>query len=211
MFDQATLGIIPSARVVRVHMLRHGEVDGRRICRGQSDDPLSRLGEAQTARTAAWFRSAFPSPDRVIASDLSRCATLARALDPGAVLEPALREQHMGAWDGKTWEELTRADPAGVTAYWDDYVAARPPGGESYAECYARATRWWDAQDFGDARIVLVTHIGVLRALLCHWLDMGPDQALRWAPGYASHTAVSLAEAGCVVERFGEQAHLDGL
>lgn len=68
---------------------------------------------------------------------------------------------------------------------------------------------WWIAQDFGEKRVVLVTHIGVIRALMCGWLGLGPDQALRWAPAYASHSQVLLAEAGCVIERFGETGFLE--
>jgi broad specificity phosphatase PhoE len=208
MFDKPTMRIIPSARVVRAHLFRHGEVAGRRVCRGQSDAPLSPLGHTQSEAAAAWFRRSFPAPDVVVTSDLSRCATLAHLLTDTPVLAPAIREQDMGEWDGRDWEALTVADPAGTTAYWADYVHARPPGGETYGECHARVVQWWDSQDFGDARVVIVTHIGVIRALVGHWLGFGPDQALRWAPAYASHSRVLLAEAGAVVESFGETAFL---
>lgn len=204
MFDQATMRIIPSASVVRAHLFRHGAVEGSRVCRGWSDVALSAHGREQTTRAAAWLRAHVPPPDLVIGSDLSRCAALARQIDAHALLDPALREQDMGRWEGRAWADLTRDDPAGVTAYWDDYVGARPPGGETYGECYDRVVRWWTAQGFADQRVVVVTHIGVLRALLCHWLGLGPAQALRWSPTYASHTQVLLAEAGVVVERFGE-------
>lgn len=205
MFDAPTMRIMPSARLCRLHLFRHGEVEGAgdRRCRGQADVALSARGAAQTAAAAAWFRARHPEPVRVISSDLSRCLRLAQAIDPAAEAVPALREQHMGAWDGRTWADLSTADPAGTTAYWNDYVAARPPGGESYGDLYARVTGWWDAQDL-DGRVVLVTHIGVIRALFCHWLGLGPAQALRWAPGYATHSSVLVAEAGAVIERFGE-------
>lgn len=208
MFDKPTMRILPSATVVRVHLFRHGEVAGSRVCRGQADARLSPRGEAQTAAAAEWFRRAYPAPDVIVSSDLSRCATLARALGGDVIYAPELREQDMGRWDGRGWEELTVEDPAGTTAYWADYVNARPPGGETYGECFARAAAWWDGQDFGDRRVVLVTHIGVIRALLCRWLGLGADQALRWAPAYASHSRVLLAEAGAVVEGFGETAYL---
>ncbi len=208
MFDKPTMRIIPSATVVRVHLFRHGEVAGSRVCRGQSDARLSPRGEAQSDAAAAWFRASQPAPDLVLSSDLSRCAALARRLSDAPVLVPALREQDMGRWDGRGWEELTVEDPAGTSAYWNDYVHARPPGGETYGECFARAASWWDAQDFGDRRVVIVTHIGVIRALVCHWLGLPPDQALRFAPAYASHARVLLADAGAVVECFGETAYL---
>jgi len=205
MFDAATMRIIPSVRLCRVHLFRHGEVQGTpgRTCRGQSDVPLSERGLGQSARAADWVRARIPTPDRVISSDLTRCATLAQAIRPDAELVPAVREQHMGDWDGHTWEELSTRDPAGTSAYWDDYVNARPPNGESYGDVFRRVTTWWDAADL-EGRVVLVTHIGVIRALMCHWMGMGPGQALRWAPGYATHSQVILAEAGAVIERFGE-------
>ncbi len=208
MFDKPTMGIIPSSTVVRVHLFRHGEVAGTRVCRGHSDAQLSHRGLEQSEAAAAWFLRTWPTPDVVLSSDLVRCSTLAHHLSSQVVFAPALREQDMGRWDGRGWEDLTREDPAGTTAYWADYVNARPPGGETFGECYARATAWWDAQDFGDARVAVVTHIGVIRSLLCHWLGLGPDQALRWAPGYASHSRVLLAEAGAVIEGFGETAYL---
>ncbi|MFZ5475708.1 MAG: histidine phosphatase family protein [Myxococcota bacterium] len=201
MFDQPTARIIPSEWTTRVHLFRHGEVAGARVCRGQSDAPLSERGLAQTAAAAGRFRE---KPDVVFSSDLSRCMALARAIGGDVVAVPELREQHMGEWDGFSWPELTARDPLGVRAYWNDYVNARPPGGESYGDCYLRVNRWWAAQDLADKRVVVVTHIGVIRALTCEWLGMGPHDALRWAPAYASHTQVLLAQAGCVVERFGE-------
>lgn len=205
MFDAPTMKILPSTRLCRVHLFRHGEVEGPRgrVCRGQADDPLSETGRAQSAAIAAWVQRHVPAPDHLLSSDLGRCLDLARGIGQPQAL-PVLREQDMGRWDGRTWEDITREDPAGTLAYWNDYVDARPHGGESYADVYRRVTTWWDTQGF-EGRVILVTHIGVIRALVCHWLGLGPTQALRWAPGYATHTEVLLAEAGAVVERFGER------
>lgn len=205
MFDAPTMQIIPSTRLCRVHLFRHGEVVGGRgrTCRGHGDVPLSELGQAQTALLARWARTNLPPPDHVYSSDLSRCTALGRALHPAPEELPGLREQHMGAWDGRTWEDLTREDPAGTSAWWGDYVHARAPGGESFGELYDRVGTWWESEP-REGRIFLVTHIGVIRALVCRWLGLGPGEGLRWAPGYATHTQILLAEAGAVIERFGE-------
>jgi broad specificity phosphatase PhoE len=209
MFDKATMDILPSSSVLRVHLFRHGHVSGSRLCRGQADVTLSDQGLLQTARTADWFRRRQPAPDRVISSDLGRCRNLAEAFGSPVQLERALREQDMGLWDGRPWEELTKEDPAGTLEYWNDYVRARPPGGESYGDCFSRVTGWWDQEAPKTGAVVVVTHVGVIRALMCHWLGLPVGDALRWAPPYASHTQVLLAEAGAVVERFGETAYLD--
>ena len=116
----------------------------------------------------------------------------------------------MGEWEGRTWESLTQENGAGVSAFWDDYVAGRPPGGESWGEAAARVQRWYDEQRPLDGRIVVVTHIGPIRALLCRWLGLGPDQGLRFAPSYASETVVLDAEAGAVIESLGTPWSLTG-
>lgn len=210
MFDAPTLGIMPSVRVASVHLFRHGqpETGPIRMCRGQADVALSALGLEQTERAAAWFHSRYGRPDRVYTSDLSRCLRLAEAVADGAPLTAtaALREQDMGEWEGRTWEALTRADGAAVTAYWADYVHARPPGGESYCDAAERVVAWWNALVLGDERVVVVSHVGAIRALLSHWLGVPPDQALRWGPGYASHGRMLVGDAGVVVESFGEDA-----
>lgn len=205
MFDAATEKIIPSSRVVRVHLFRHGEVvtGASRICRGHSDVPLSDIGIRQSKAVAERFLTGFGTPDRVFTSDLARCAQFAAEFSAGAEPTPALREQHMGSWEGKTWESLTRDDPAGVTAFWDDYTEARPGGGETWGEAALRAEKWWTGLGPLSGRIVVVTHIGPIRALLCHWLGIPYTSALRFAPGYATETRVLHADAGVVVELMG--------
>jgi broad specificity phosphatase PhoE len=208
-WDRQTLAIMPDAGVGHVHLLRHGEVEtgAERVCRGHADVPLSALGLEQTDRAARALLSRW-SPDRVVSSDLGRCRALAEALSPHAELTPRLREQHMGAWEGRTWRALTAEDPAGVTAYWDDYVNARPTGGEAWRETFQRVVRWWEEQDVIGRRVVVVTHVGVIRALLCHWLGLGPEQGLRWAPAYATETRVIVGQAGVVVEAVGDASAL---
>ena len=205
MFDAATEALLPSRRVARVHLFRHGEVEtgAARVCRGQGDVPLSRRGQEQSHELAARHVKAFGLPDRVLTSDLARCRELADQFGTEPELLPGLREQDMGAWEGRTWEQLSLDDAAAVSAYWADYVQARPTGGESWAEAAKRVVAAWEALGPLEGHVVVCTHVGPIRALVCHWLGLGPGEALRFAPGYASETRVLLADAGAVIERFG--------
>lgn len=217
-FDDATKGIIPSEEVTRVHLLRHGEVERltSRMVRGHLEVPLSARGAEEHERLAGWLARAEPRPDRILSSDLSRCRLLAERLsrEAGVPVEcdKRLREQFMGAWEGKTWEELTRLDPQGVTAYWDNYRTARPSGGESMGDLYDRVAAWWreTAPEIAGRRVFIVTHIGVIRSFMCLFLGLPPSEALRFAPATASHTSVLLAEAGAVVNAFGERPWISG-
>ena len=214
--DAATRAILPDERVLHLHLLRHGEVLDftERVVRGQLDVDVSEAGRGQHARLAEWLARHVPRPDLVLSSDLRRCRALAQAVTAATgaplALDPRLREQSMGAWEGRTWRELTEAEPARVTAWWDDYVRARAPGGESLAELDVRARRAWDEHLAGrSGRVVVVTHIGVIRCLLARALGRPLDEALRWAPAAASHTALSLAPAGAVLEALGERPWLE--
>ncbi|MFO1008986.1 MAG: histidine phosphatase family protein [Planctomycetota bacterium] len=212
-FDSITRRILPSDLVTRVHLLRHGTVQGmeQRIVRGQLDEPLSAEGRAESAALARWFARHEPRPDRVVSSDLVRCSELAGlvadACGAPLHLDARLREQSMGRWEGLTWAEITAAEPEVVRAYWNDYFHVQPSGGESFQELTLRvATLWHEllARHAGE-RIVVVTHIGVIRVLLCELLGVPGEEALRFAPAVASHTALQLGDAGAVLEALGER------
>lgn len=214
----ATRAILPSDAVTHVHLLRHGDVAqmGARVVRGQLDVPLSERGVQQGARLVEWMRRHLPRPDAIATSDLSRCVQLATLLGRECGLQPSLdarwREQSMGRWEGRTWDDVSSEEPQAVSAYWNDYWTARPSGGESLKDVQQRALGAWHellARHAGG-RIVLVTHIGVIRGLLCALLGVDGTQALRFAPATASHTQLLVSEAGAVLETVGERPWMHG-
>jgi alpha-ribazole phosphatase len=214
--DAATRSLIPSVNVTGLHLLRHGEVEtlADRAVRGQMDVEVSEAGAAQHKALAAWLARVEPLPEAICSSDLARCRDLAERVAAQAGLrvryDPRLREQHMGAWEGLTWQEISERDPEGVRAYWNEYASARPIGGESLQEVQDRVVSWWrEVRDLPTGgRIMVVTHIGVIRVMLCHLLGLPLAEALRFAPATGSHTSLLLAEAGPVLASLGERPWL---
>jgi broad specificity phosphatase PhoE/nicotinamide riboside kinase len=213
MFDAVTVNELPSRELTTLHLVRHGAVDtgGLRLAYGQTDLPLTFEGRAQNDAVVELAMRTLPRPEGVFSSDLSRCAEpanrLAERLGLPVRLQPALREQHMGTWEGRPWGELSAADSQGIHDYWDDYVNASPPEGESLRDMARRVDAWWDASwpELRGRRWVIVTHIGVIRCLLSRFMGLPLDQALRWAPARGSLTTLLLAEAGAVLEQLGER------
>lgn len=187
------------------------ETGGQRRCYGHTDYPLSAAGQEESARLVAWVKEWLPEADGVLSSDLTRCTALARPLAEALGLplriEPALREQDMGGWEGRTWAELTEEDVAGVRAYWTDYVGTAPPGGESFRGFAERVDGWFAANwaELRGKRWLVVSHVGVARTLLCRLLGLDWGEALRFAPVPASHTWLQVAEAGAVLQALGER------
>jgi alpha-ribazole phosphatase len=207
-FGPVTQALLPDQRVGTLFLLRHGDLvaSERRLLRGQSEAELSDRGRRQEQALVRWFQ-AQPTPlQRVYSSDLGRCRSLGSALAATAPcpleLEARLREQHLGHFEGRDWEELSLAYPEAVRAYWADYAHTRPPGGENLADLGSRASGFLTAhapQWLGQS-VALVTHAGVLRVLLCHVLGVSIDQALRFAPPTGSVSVLSHSSAGFVIE-----------
>ena len=212
-FGPATRAAMPDRGVTRVHLLRHGQVEGfgQRLVRGQLDVALSEAGSCEHRALLGWLRERDWRPERLFSSDLGRCAELAHelgaAFECAVELEPRLREQHMGAWQGRAWDEISAEHGSAINDYWDDYWNAAAPGGESMAALSTRVLAWWRerAPELFGQRVYVVTHAGVIRSLLCDWLGVEPGQALRFAPPVASCTSLVHSAAGAVLEGLGER------
>lgn len=170
----------------RIFLVRHGETDWNLAGRlqGSHDIPLNDLGREQAAETARVVERLSGGARHLdfVASPLSRAAqtmAILRAelgLPPDAFRRDArLREITFGRWEGSTWPELRRRDPASLAARDADPWNFSPPGGESYAELSTRVLEAI-AELTGDA--VVVTHGGVVRAMLHAFAGMPPAQAV---------------------------------
>ena len=89
-------------------------------------------------------------------------AALAGTL-PRCSFDDRLKELSFGAWEGRTWADLKRAEPAAVAARRRNRWAFVPPGGESYADLLVRVSPWL-TELAPDS--VVVAHGGVARVLL---------------------------------------------
>jgi probable phosphoglycerate mutase len=174
----------------RIVFVRHGETDynaqGR--LQGQRDIPLNRRGRAQASAIGRALAKAMPgaiaaleAAEAFIASPLIRTRQtmeLARAalgLSPSRyALEPKLKELTFGEWEGLTWAEVWKRDPAGAQAREGDKWNFAPPDGESYAMLAERLQPWLEAR---DADCFVVSHGGVARALMTLIAGLDPSTA----------------------------------
>ncbi len=208
--DATTRKVLPSSEVTILHLFRHGKVDtgGRRRAYGHTDMPLTEQGRKQ-GENLVRLAGELPHSMGVFSSDLSRCLKVAQpisqSLTSPLVVSDELREQHMGLWENRTWEELTVADEDIVQSYWADYVNTVPPEGESFKDMAQRIVHWWESnkERLWGKRWIWVGHIGPIRALLCHLLNYPLSEALRFAPAPGSHTELLIAESGTVLKQMG--------
>ncbi len=150
---------------------RHGETDWNRQHRfqGQIDVPLNDIGHEQARRLAA--RLAGETIDVLLASDLSRARStaqpLAEALGHPVQPQPLWREQSFGVLEGLDVPTI-RSEHAGLWSRWIRHEADYAlPGGESTLAFFDRVMTALRTlhNDHGGARVLLVTHGGVLDML----------------------------------------------
>lgn len=185
---------IEGASVVIV--LRHGAVDGRPfVYRGRQDDPLSDLGWKQMERAVG---TGLPAIDAIASSPARRCQLFAQHLAErhGVPLRvtPAFQEIAFGAWEGLTPEEAARRDPLEHAAFRAAAGRVAPPGGEHLDQLRERVRAGWEAW-LADARggcRLLVTHAGVMRALLIELLGLPASHVYRIALPEAAQFQVSI-------------------
>ena len=185
-----------------VTVLRHGEVSGRaHVMRGGQDDPLSELGHAQMRAVLTHLEALAPhgrAVDAISTSPRGRCRVFAQdwARERKVPLHVAdgFRELSFGAWEGMTAMEAAHQDPEGYRRFRDSDGQVAPPGGESVPALRARVRASWGAW-LGDPKgghKLLVTHAGVMRALLMELVGLPPSHAWRVVLPEAAHFQVSL-------------------
>ncbi len=160
-------------RAERIWFLRHGETAWNREGRlqGQQDIPLNDLGRAQAETAGIRLAALAPAAELPwIVSPLDRTRRTAELAREGAglpaegyALDDRLKEITFGRWEGLTWPEVRKADPAGAAKREVDKWGFAPPGGESYAMLVERIRPWIETV---DAPCVVVAHGGVARAML---------------------------------------------
>lgn len=174
----------------RFFFVRHGETAWNREGRiqGGTDTPLNPLGRRQAEAAGATLarllaaRGLDPRRLAFAASPLSRARVTMELLREGlgdglpeVAHDDRLKELHFGDWEGRTWDDLERREPAAMAERRRDTWAFVPPGGESYAMLLGRLDPWLSALA-EDA--VVVAHGGVARALLHGAAALGTGRAV---------------------------------
>ncbi|CAA9479551.1 MAG: hypothetical protein AVDCRST_MAG45-73 [uncultured Solirubrobacterales bacterium] len=151
----------------RLLLVRHAPTPATRAFVFPADEPLDERGrEAATA-----LRVGLPSGFEVVCSPAVRCQQTAEAAGlTSLALEPQIIECDFGTWAGRTPEEISTSEAAGMASWMTD-PSARPHGGESLTAFGARVGAWLDRQAMQGGSAVAITHGGVVKAAVVHALS----------------------------------------
>lgn len=170
---------------MEIYLVRHTKVAvSRDYCYGISDVELadSQQEDMQVVKEKLkdiHFQKSYTSP-------LHRCKLLANQLSAGAISAEALLEMDFGDWELKKWDLLNRKE---VDIWMNDFVNERPPNGESYRDFSMKGVFFFDnlTKELGDEdKVLIVTHSGVIRAIVCHVLNLSLAHTFNFEIDYGS-------------------------
>ncbi len=193
----------------RLWLVRHGSTDWNmeRRYQGQSDIPLAPLGRAQ----ARWVgrRLRLEHITAIYSSDLQRARETAAiiaqhcSLQQSVIVSPAWREMSFGEWEGLTYAQIADQYHHHL-GFFSNPIDHSPPGGEPLLQLVQRVrtaftqlaqdrAKQTDPTNQGD--IVLVSHAGALRALLCSLLGIPLECQHRLRFDHGSLSAIDFLPA----------------
>lgn len=172
--------------MMTIYLIRHTEVAvGKSVCYGGSDVDLADNYAEQVAKLMLYLPTT--EPDVVFSSPLSRCRYLAWDLAPSATkdyirFDDRLREYNFGDWEMLPWSDIPRD---ALDAWMADFVNLAPHNGDSFQQVFNRVSAFWHERVLPLASaetpktVYIVSHGGVIRALLCLFLELPLQNAYR--------------------------------
>ena len=202
--------------MTRLIILRHGETQWNLEHRyqGHLDSPLTANGVAQGRALAE--RLAGQAFFALCSSDLGRARQTADAISArtrhDVLTHAGLRERHLGALQGYTRDEVKARWPEEYRRLRSGEADYAPSEGESNRALTARAVAALAeiAAPHGGETIAVVTHGGVLSALLRHVLGLPLDAPRRFARVNASWNVFTVENGKWRLETWGDTSHLGG-
>lgn len=153
-----------------IDLIRHGAPVGGNMYRGHSiDHPLSEEGWQQMRDAVGHYNQW----DHIITSPMVRCQHFAQELHqrlniPLTVVDD-LKEVGFGQWEGKRSDEIERDE---YLNFYLDPLNNRPNDSEPLEDFINRVVLSWKGllQDFHGKHLLVVSHAGVIRAIIAHIL-----------------------------------------
>jgi alpha-ribazole phosphatase len=172
---------------MKITFIRHTSLNiAPDVCYGQSDVDVSANFNKESKQLKKKlqkyeFTGLYSSP-------LQRCLKLAFDINRGnPIVDDRLKELNFGDWEMLTWDEI----PRDIFDHWaTDYANLAPPEGETFSELQSRGVAFVDdmKKKHQGEHIAVVSHGGMIRAILAHTLNIPLKSLFRFTVDHASIT-----------------------
>ncbi len=182
---------------MKIYLVRHGQSEGnvKNLWYGSSDLPLTDLGRQQARQAGEKLRDAdftvcYVSP-LMRARDTADLVLAGRAVPQ--IIEPDLREQHMGLFEPLSVPQIRADDPDFYRALMSDWVHICPPEGEHFDTGLApRVAAVLDKVIAKGEDCLLVAHNGPLVYAMSYLLGMPIEACQRFYLKQGCYTMIEV-------------------
>ena len=170
---------------MKLILIRHGktEANEKHLYCGSTDLPLSEGGKSELTERKNTVK--YPSIDgfRILTSGMRRCEETLIILfgDIPHDTDSAFREMDFGAFEMRSYEEM-KNDPDYIAWITGDNEANVTPGGESGNRMTERVINGLNRLIEEDRDTLLVTHGGVIAAVMAHLFAEEGRNRYEWQP-----------------------------
>jgi alpha-ribazole phosphatase len=176
-----------------IYLVRHTKVGiGKEYCYGISDVELDENFDRDFAVVKEKLDKI--SFTRTYTSNLKRCRLLSEFIAQNVLTEDALLEMNLGDWELMKWSEI---DQTLLEAWMSDFVHVAPPNAENFMDFSMKSVLFFDklASESQSSDVMLVvTHSGVIRSLVCHVLNMPLANAFNFEVDFGSVTKIEITD-----------------
>jgi len=202
--------------MIRLILIRHGQTTWsvEQRYQGKTDIPLDETGQRQAEALAQRF--AGQRVDAIYSSDLQRAhqtaAAIAQATGVPVIPDQRLRETSFGLWEGLTYPEIQERWPQELAAWQDNPLVSLPPQGENLTQLTQRVAGAVRDVEQKHSRqvVVIVSHGGVVRAIICHALSLPSQVFWRIEVGAASVSELHFYGDTTTIALLNDRHHLNG-
>lgn len=200
--------------LTKVIFVRHGQTSWNQEGKyqGHSDIALNERGVRQANLVAG--RLAKEKISAIYSSDLLRAYQTAEAIAQyhalPVIARAEFREINFGIWEGLTYQEIMATWPEILTAMYSKPGEISPPEGESFQEVKQRVASALQqcVADYQGETIVLVSHGGTMRVLLCIALGIGLDKMWSMRQDSSAINIIEYIDDQAVVSLINDTCHI---
>lgn len=184
----------------KLYLLRHGDTGKTGCFIGATDVSITEQAEIELRRMRHDIaRIGFT---KILCSPLSRCRQTALNLELEKIveIEDRLREIDFGRWEGLSYPEVVERFPDELRQWQEKPVSFTFPQGESIPAFRQRVREMTGLlKECEEERVLLITHAGVIRYLICDLLNMASEEAIKFRIQPARVTSLDLYSEGAVL------------
>lgn len=168
---------------MEVILIRHTKVNNpTSVCYGQTDIGLASSFENE--KDSILSKLTLTDPFTVYSSPAKRCTRLAESIVCTYKVDTRLQEMNFGDWENTPWQDIPQPQ---LTLWMEDFVTIQTPHGESFLDLHKRVKEFiTELQQSESDKVILITHAGVIRSILCDSLGIPLVNAFRLTIDYGS-------------------------